>query len=106
MVRAATQAVNARDLPGHVAATARPGGLTARRPTSEGRVTVTRPHEDTAQSSGYVVLAGRSIEPGYNSATAQKTLNSSLQTLNVFPLFPSGGTTPLHPPAWKGFAPP
>src|ERR1700722_2663046 len=92
MVRAATQAVNARDLPGcphnsRVAATARPGGLTARRPTSEGRVTVTRPHEETAQSSGYVVLAGMSIEPGYNSATAQKTLNSSLQTLNVFQLF-------------------
>src|ERR1700733_8566461 len=81
------QSVNARDLPGHVSATARPGGLTARRPASEGRVTVTRPHEDTAQSSGYVVLAGRSIEPGYNSATAPKTLDSSLQTLNVFPLF-------------------
>src|ERR1700729_3263937 len=27
-----TDAVNARDLPGHIAATARPGGLTARRP--------------------------------------------------------------------------
>src|SRR5262245_2675585 len=46
-----TQAVNARDLPGQVVARARPGGLTARRPASEGRVAVTRPHEDTAQSS-------------------------------------------------------
>src|SRR5882672_5374630 len=73
-----TQAVNARDLPGRVAATARPGGLTTRRPTSGGRVAATRPHEDTAQSSGYVVLAGWSIGPGYNSATARKTLGSSV----------------------------
>src|SRR5487761_1148720 len=92
-----TQAVNARDLPGcphesRVAATARPGGLTPRRPASAGREAATRPHEDTAQSSGDVVLAGWSIRPGYNSATAQKTLNSSLQTLNVSPLFrPRGG---------------
>src|SRR5246127_5400544 len=89
-----TQAVNARDLPSRVAATARPGGLTARRPASEGRVAATGPHEDTAQSSGYVVLAGWSIEPGYNSATAQKTLNSSSQTLNVFPLFLASALLP------------
>src|ERR1700761_6639084 len=82
-----TQAVNARDLPGRVAARTRPGGLTTRRPASEGRVAVTRPHEDTAQSSGYVVLAGWSIESGYNSATAPKTFNPSLQTLNVSQVF-------------------
>src|ERR1700722_16347495 len=66
-----TQAVNARDLPGRVAAPACPGGLPARRPASEGRVAATGPHEDTAQCSGYVVLAGWSIKPGYNSATAR-----------------------------------
>src|SRR3984957_16562825 len=92
------QAVNARDLPGHVAARTRSGGLTARRPASEGRVAATRPHEDTAQSSGYVVLAGWSIEPGYNSATAQKSLDSSLQTLNVFPLFLSSAANFLSEP--------
>src|SRR6185312_14836749 len=90
------QAVNARDLPGRVAATARPGGLTARRPTFEGRVAATRPHEDTAQSSGYVVLAGWSIEPGYNSATAPKTLNSTERTLNAAPVFLPPRRTRAH----------
>jgi hypothetical protein len=42
---------------------ARPGGLTV-------VVTATKPHEDTAQSSGYEVLAGWSIKPGYNSDSA------------------------------------
>src|SRR6202000_1133134 len=69
-----TQGVNARDLPpvrrhSRVAAGTCPGGLTTRRPAFANRVAATRPHEDTAQSSGYVVLAGRSIEPGYNSVS-------------------------------------
>src|SRR6185437_6219209 len=70
-----TQAVNARDLPGRITTTTRPGGLTTRRPPRGARVAATRPHEDTAQSSGYVVLAGWSIEHGYSLATAARTLD-------------------------------
>src|SRR5579871_3146971 len=93
MLRCARRAyaVNARDLPDRVTASARPGGLTARRPLGGDRVTATRPHEDTAQSSGYVVLAGWSIECGYNSATANGTLNSLPITPTIVPLFREPG---------------
>src|SRR6185437_4783605 len=52
-----------------------------------GQVAATRPHEDTAQSSGYVVLAGWSIEHGYSLATAARTLDSSLGTLKISVVF-------------------
>src|ERR1700722_11965374 len=69
MVRAADHAVNARDLPGRLAATTRPGGqpeVVTQLWESPGR---DGPHEDTAQCSAYEVIAGRSISAGDDSAS-------------------------------------
>src|SRR5579859_3494533 len=77
-------------------------GLTARRPWVGDRVAATRPHEDTAQSSGYVVLAGWSIEHGYSLATAARTLRSSAGTLKVRAVFPPGEMIPPETPQITG----
>jgi hypothetical protein len=63
-----TYAVNARDLPGRIPATTRPGGL-ASESGDQRSGDHDEPHEDTAQRSAYEVLAGGSIEPGYSSVS-------------------------------------
>src|SRR5215469_5820922 len=52
-----TYAVNARDLPGRMVTSARPGGR--REVNDRGSGDRGGPHEDTAQRSEYEVLAGR-----------------------------------------------